>query len=77
MVDGGSSVNVINKATGNNLGITSWENCPFCLRMADTRSVRPLGLLRKLSVIIGGHLFEILAVVLALEAPGPYPLLLG
>ena len=77
VVDDGSGVNVINKAMCTNLGITSWENCPFWLRMADTRSVRPLGLLRKLSVIIGGHLFEISVVVLALESPGVYPRLLG
>ena len=77
VVVGGSGVNVISKATCTNLGITSWENFPFWLRMADTRSVRPLGLLRKLSVIIGGHLFEILAVVQALEFPRVYPLLLG
>ena len=47
VVDDGSGVNVISKATCTNLGITSWKNCPFWLRMADTRSVRPLGLLRK------------------------------
>ena len=76
VVDGGSGMNVITKANCNNLGITSCENCPFWLRMADTHSVRPLGLLRKLSVIIEGHLFEISAVVLALESPWAYPLLL-
>ena len=70
VVDDGSGVNVISKATCNNLSITSWESCPFWLRMADTRFVRPLRLLQKLFVIIGGHLFEILAVVLALEALG-------
>ena len=75
VVDGSSDVNVISKATCNNLGITSWENCP--LGMADTSSVHPLGLLSKLSVIIGGHLFEISILVLALEAQGAYPLLLG
>ena len=47
VMDDGSGVNVISKATYINLGITSWKNCPFWLRMADTRSVRPLGLLRK------------------------------
>ena len=41
------------------------------------RSVRPLGLLRKLSIVVGGHLFEISAVVLSLESSGAYPLLLG
>ena len=45
--------------------------------MADTRSVRPLGLIRKLGIIIGGHRFEISAVVLDLDAPGAYPMLLG
>ena len=77
VVNAGSGVNVISKATCNNLGINSWENCHFWLRMADTRYVRPLRLLRKLSVIIGGHLLKISAVLLALEAPGAYPLLLG
>ena len=76
-IDGGSGVNVISKATCTTLGITSWENDPFWLRMADTRSVRPLGLLRKLSIVIGGHLFEISAVVLSLESSRAYPLLLG
>ena len=77
VVDGGSGVNVISKATCTKLAITSWENCPFWLRMADTRSVRPLGLLWKLSIVVGGHLFEIYAVVLSLESPEVYPLLLG
>ena len=48
----GSGVNVISKATCITLGITSWENFPFWLRMPDTHSVRPLGLLLKLSIII-------------------------
>ena len=65
MIDGGSGVNVISKATCTTLGITSWENCPFWLRMADTRSVCPLRLLQKLSIVVGGHLFEIAAVVLS------------
>ena len=77
VVDGGSGVNVISKATCTNLGITSWENCPFWLRMTDTRPVRPLGLLRKLSIVVEGQLFEISAVVLSLESPRAYPLLLG
>ena len=77
VVNGGSGVNVISKATCTKLAITSWENCPFWLRMADTRSVRPLGLLWKLSIVVGGHLSEIYAVVLSLESPEVYPLLLG
>ena len=37
----------------------------------------PSWLLRKLSIVVGGHLFEISVVVLSLESPGAYPLLLG
>ena len=76
-MDGGSGLNIINKATCNSLDIISWENCPFWLRMTNTRSVRPLRLLRKIFVIIGGHLFKISVVVMALEAPRGIPSLLG
>ena len=76
IVDGGSGVNVINNLTCDRLGI-KWETCPFWSRMADTSTVQPLGLIRQLDVIIGGHTFQISAVVLKLEAQGAYPLLLG
>ena len=45
--------------------------------MADTRSVRPLGLIQKLGIIVSGHRFDISVVVLTLVAPGTYPILLG
>ena len=45
IIDGGLGVNVINEATCHDLGITQWEPCPFWLRMANTRSVRPMGLI--------------------------------
>ena len=77
IIDGGSGVNVINKTTCDRLGITKWEACPFWLRMADTTTVRPIGLLRQLEVVLGGHSFLISVVILHLEAPGAYPLLLG
>ena len=73
IIDGGSGVNVISKATCNRLGIANWEAHPFWLRMA----VQPLGLLHKLVIVIGRHMIEISAVVLALDAPGEYPILLG
>ena len=46
IVDRGLRNNVINKTTYDKLGITKWEACPFWLRMMDTRTVRPLGLIR-------------------------------
>ena len=36
IIDGGSGVNVISKATCNRLGIIEWEVCPFWLYTADT-----------------------------------------
>ena len=77
IIDGGSGVNVISLRTCDALGIQEWEPCPFWLRMADTSSVRPTGLIRDLEVTIGGHTFRISAVVLQLQAQGAYPLLLG
>ena len=59
------------------LAITNWEVCPFWLCMADTRSVRPSGLRRKLKIVIGGYTFEISAMVLALDVLGAYALLIG
>mgnify|MGYP002776911508 CR=1 FL=1 len=76
IVNRGSGVNVINKPTCDRLGI-KWETCRFWLRMLYTSIVRPLGLIWQLDVIIGGHTFQISAVVLKLEAQGAYPLLLG
>ena len=77
IIDGGSRVNVIREATCQDLGLTQWEPCPFWLRMADTRSVCPIGLTRHLDFMLGGHMFTISTVVLRLEAPGAYPMLLG
>ena len=45
--------------------------------MVDTSTVRPIGLLRQLDIVLGGHTFQISTVVLHLEAPRTYPLLLG
>ena len=77
IVDGGSCVNVMNKTTYDRLSITNWETCPFWLWMADTSMVWPIGLIGHLDIVIGGHTFQISAVVLHLDAPGAYPLLLG
>ena len=57
IVDGGSRVNVINKNACDRLGITDWELCPFWLRMVDTSSVKPLGLIQQLDMSIGGRMF--------------------
>ena len=66
IVDRGLRNNVINKTTYDKLGITKWEACPFWLRMMDTSTVRQLGLIRQLDVILWGHAFQLLAIVLHL-----------
>ena len=76
IIDGGSGVNVISRRTYDTLGIREWEPCPFWLRMVDTNSVRPTGLIRNLKMTIGGHAFRISTVLLQLNAPRAYPLLL-
>ena len=73
----GSRVNVINKNTCDQLGIRKWEACPFWLRMANTSIVWPIELIWQLDIVIGKHTFQILGVVLHLDAPGAYPLLFG
>ena len=77
IVDCGSGVSVINTTRFDKLGFTEWDACPFWLRMADTSTVRPIRLTRQLDVSLGGHTFKISAVVLHLDTPGAYPLLLG
>ena len=77
IVDGGSGVNVINKITCDRLGIKKWDACPFWLRMADTSTIQPLGLIRQLDVVVRGYTFQISTIVLHLDATGAYPLMLG
>ena len=60
IVDDGSGVNVISTTTCNRLGIIEWEACPFWLRTTVTHSILLLGLIRKLTIVIGGHNFEFL-----------------
>ena len=78
IIDGGSGVNVINKATYHNLGLNQWEPYPFWLRFHAKRPhVHPIGLIRHLDFTLGCHMFTISTVVLRLEVSGAYPMLLG
>ena len=77
LIDGGLGVNMISKSTCDHLGIKGREACSFWLLIAKTRSVRPLGFIRKLEIVVSGYEFDISTVVLPLDAPWAYPLLLG
>jgi hypothetical protein len=77
-VDSGSSVNLMNVDTMEELGLTSMTTTPIILRMADQSRVKPLGMLSQLLTIIGGIDYKIDYVVFkVLEPISTYPILLG
>jgi hypothetical protein len=52
LIDDGSSINVISMSTCRRLGNTQWEQCTFWLRMADGISVRPVGMIPDLDMVV-------------------------
>mgnify|MGYP006950759938 CR=1 FL=1 len=50
---------------------------PILAKMVDTSLVRRMGLIQNLEITVGGHSFQISAVVLQLSTPNTYNLLLG
>jgi hypothetical protein len=77
-VDSGSSVNLMNVDTMEELGLTSMTTTPIILRMADQSRVKPLGMLSQLLTTIGGIDYKIDYVVFKVsESISTYPILLG
>jgi hypothetical protein len=77
-VDTGSSVNLRNVDTMEELGLTSMTTTPIILRMVDQSRVKPLGMLSQLLTIIGGIDYKIDYVVFKVsESISTYPILLG
>jgi hypothetical protein len=66
LIDGGSGINVISMATCRQLRITKWEPCKFWLRMANGSSVRPIGMIPDLEMVVQGHTFTISVVIMDL-----------
>jgi hypothetical protein len=77
LIDGGSGVNVISMATCRQLGITKWEPCKFWLLMANGSSVRSIGMIPDLEMVMQGHTFTISVVIMDLPHQDAYPILLG
>jgi hypothetical protein len=73
---GGQPINVINLAICQQLGIIKWEPCTFWLRMTDGSSVRPIGIIPDLEMVVQGHAFTILIVIMDLPGKEAYPLVL-
>ena len=77
-VDSGSSVNLMNVDTMEELGLTNMTSTPIILRMADQSRVVPLGILKGIITNIGGLRFKINYIVFKVsESISTYPILLG
>ena len=77
-IDSGSSVNLMNADTMEEIGLTTMTTTPIILRMADQSHVKPLGILKQVLTTIGGIDFRIDYIVFKVtESISSYPILLG
>jgi hypothetical protein len=58
-IDGGSSVNLMNVETMEEIGLTNMSTTPIILRMADQSHIKPLGILNQISTTIGGIEYKV------------------
>ena len=76
-VESGSSINLINVDTMEELGLTSMTTTPIILKMANQSRVKPLGMLSQLLTTISGIDYKIDYVVFKIsESISTYPILL-
>ena len=77
-MNSGSSVNLMNADTMQEIGLTTMTTTPIILKMADQSRVKPLGILKQVLTTIGGIDFQINYIVFKItESISPYPILLG
>jgi hypothetical protein len=77
-IDGGSSVNLMNRDTMLSLHLTSLQETKLVLRMADQSRVKPLGILPKVKTSISGIVYLIDFIVFQPSTNNAsYPILLG
>ena len=77
-IDSGSSVNLMNVDTMEEIGLKTMTTTPIILRMADQSRVKPLGILKQVLTTIGGIDFQIDYIIFKVtESISPYPILLG
>ena len=76
-IDSGSSVNLMNADTIEEIGFTTMTTIPIILRMVDQSRVKPLGVLKQVLTTIGGIDFQINYIVFKVtESISPYSILL-
>jgi hypothetical protein len=77
-IDGGSSVNLMNQETMDEIGLTRMIPTPIILRMADQRKVKPLGILKQVPTLVGGIEYKIDYIIFKITGSiSSYPILLG
>ena len=59
-IDSGSSVNLMNADTMEEIGLTTMITTPIILRMANQSRVKPLGILKQVLTTIGELIFELI-----------------
>jgi hypothetical protein len=58
-IDGGSSVNLMNQETMDEIGLINMISTPIILRMANQSKVKPLGILKQVPTLVGGIEYKI------------------
>ena len=77
-IDSGSSANLMNADTMEEIGLTTMTTTPIILRMANQSRVKPLGILKQVLTTIGGIDFQIDYIVFKVtESILSYSILLG
>jgi hypothetical protein len=77
-IDGGSSVNLMNLETMDEIGLTNMISTPIILRMADQSKVKPLGILKQVPTLVGGIEYNIDYIIFKIiKSISSDPILLG
>jgi hypothetical protein len=77
-IDGGSSVNLMNHETMDEIGLTNMISILIILRMADQTKVKPLGILKQVPILVGIIEYKIDYIIFKItKSISSYPTLLG
>jgi hypothetical protein len=58
-IDGGSSVNLMNQETMDEIGLTNMISASIILKMVDQSKVKPLRILKQVPILVGGIEYKI------------------
>ena len=76
-IDGGSSVNLMNQETMDEIGLTNMISTPIILRMVDQSKVKPLKILKQVLTLVGGIEYKIDYIIFKItKSISSYPIFL-